>query len=176
MGRKCIGVKSLYELTIDDLNQIKGRSASNYTRDMISAVIMRYKGIHPQIIADTLSKSRATTIRYINDWNEMGIASIADLRGDNVTSEFTDEMVEDIRNVVISKSPSDFNYECSRWSCALIARYIEETYGLKYSESWVRLLLNKLNFTYKRGVYKPTLGDPELQESFKKNVRALGYN
>ncbi len=32
MGRKCIGVKSLYELTIDDLNQIKGRSASNYTR------------------------------------------------------------------------------------------------------------------------------------------------
>lgn len=169
MGRKCIEIESLYELTIDDLNELKNRSNSNYTRDVISAVIMRYSGIHPQVIADTLSKCRATIISYLRNWNEMGIACITDNRGDNIVSEFTDEMMEDVRNVVMHKSPRDFDYDCSRWSCALISRYIEETYGLMYSESWVRLLFNNLGFTYKRGVYKPTLANPELQESFKKN-------
>lgn len=168
MGRKCIEILSLYELTIADLNQIKDKSSSNYTHDVISAVIMRHNGIHPKVIAETLSKSRSTVIKYINDWNEMGVASITDQRGDNVSSPFTDEMVADIRDIIINKSPRDFDYECSRWSCALIARYIQETYGLEYSESWVRLLLKSLDFTYKRGVYKPTLADSELQESFKK--------
>ena len=176
MGRKCIMVESLFELTIDDLNEFKNRSASNYTKDVISAVIMRYNGIHPQIIADTLSKSRATILSYLRNWNEMGVASIADNRGDNFVSNFTDEMMEDVRDIVIYKSPRDFDYDCSRWSCALISRYVEETYGLKYSESWVRLLFNSLGFTYKRGVYKPTLANPELQESFKKNGEVTGYN
>jgi transposase len=176
MGRKCIEVESLYELTIDDLNELKNRSDSNYTRDLISTVIMRYNGVHPQVIADTLSKCRATVVSYLRNWNEMGIACITDNRGDNIVSAFTDEMMEDVRDVVMHKSPRDVDYDCSRWSCALISRYIEETYGLKYSESWVRLLFNNLGFTYKRGVYKPTLANPELQESFKKNVRTTGYN
>jgi hypothetical protein len=65
----------------------------------------------------------------------MGIACITDNCGDNIVSEFTDEMMDDVCDIVMRKSPRDFDYDCSRWSCALISRYIEETYGLMYSES-----------------------------------------
>jgi hypothetical protein len=53
MGRKCIEIQSLYGLTIDDLNELKNRSSSNYTRDVISSVIMKSSGVLPQVIADT---------------------------------------------------------------------------------------------------------------------------
>lgn len=175
MGRKCIEVKSLYELTIDDLNAIANKSESNYTRDVIKAVIMRYRGVHPQIIADTLGKCHATVVSYINNWNSQGVASIADLRGDNLPKALTDEMVDHIRDLVANKTPSEFGYHCSKWSCALLARYIEETYGKKYSDEWVRLLLKNLGFTHKRGVFKPSLANAALQESFKKNGIPTGY-
>jgi transposase len=175
MGRKCIEVKSLYELTIDDLNAIARKSKSNYTKDVIKAVIMRYNGVHPQVIADTLGKCRATIASYINDWNTQGVACIADHRGGNIPNALTDEMVNDIRDIVTNKTPSDFGYECSKWSCGLLSRYIEETYGKKYSDEWVRLLLKNLGFTHKRGVFRPSLADVELQESFKKNGYPAGY-
>jgi transposase len=175
MGRKCIEVKSLYELTIDDLNAIAKKSGSSYTQDVIKAVIMRYNGVHPQIISDTLGKCYATVISYINNWNAQGVASIADHRGGNIPNALTDEMVEDIRDIVTNKTPADFGYECSKWSCGILSRYVEETYGKKYSDEWVRLLLKNLGFTHKRGVFRPSLADVNLQESFKKNGYPAGY-
>lgn len=175
MGRKCIEVKSLYGLTTYELNKIAKNSGSAYSSEVAKAVIMRYKGVHPQIIADTLSKCRATVISYINDWNTKGIASIADHRGGNNPSQLTDEMVENIRDTVANKSPHDLGYEQNRWSCDLISRYIEEKYGRKYSKAWVSLLLKSLGFTYKRGVFHSSLADVLLQESFKKNGLPVGF-
>ncbi|QUH19959.1 helix-turn-helix domain-containing protein [Alkaliphilus sp. B6464] len=34
-------------------------------------------------------------------------------------------------------------------------------------------MLIKIGFSYKRGQYKPTKGDPELQEAFKKAGKLL---
>ncbi|MCX7748966.1 MAG: winged helix-turn-helix domain-containing protein [Clostridia bacterium] len=175
MGRKCIEVKSLYELSIDDLNLIAKNSESNYTRDIVATVIMRYNGVHPQIIADTLCKSRATIVSYLNDWNSKGIACIADHRGGNIPSSLDDNMIEDIRNIVTNKSPYDFGYEQNKWNTLILCRYIEDTYGKKYSDTWIRLLLKGLGFYYKRGVYKSSLADELLQESFKKNGYPAGY-
>ncbi|MCG8499997.1 MAG: winged helix-turn-helix domain-containing protein [Firmicutes bacterium] len=174
MGRKMLEVKSLYELTIDDLNLIASNANSNYTSDVVKAIIMRYNDVPMQVIANTLGKCRATVISYINAWNKLGVASIVDQRGGSVPDALTDDIVEDIRDVITTKKPSDFDYECNKWSCALLTRYIEENYGKKYSDEWVRLLLKKLGFTYKRGVFKPSLANPELQESFKKNGYPIG--
>jgi transposase len=172
MGRKCIAVKSLYNVTIEDLNIIANNSKSNYTRDVLKAVIMRYNGVHPQLIADSLSKSRTTAISYINDWNNMGIACISDYRGNNVPSSLTNEITENIRDAVTNKSPHDFGYEQNRWNSKVLSRYIEETYGNKYCTAWITKMLKNLGFSYKRGVYKPTLANPELQESFKKKCQS----
>lgn len=175
MGRKCIEVKSLYELSIDDLNLIANNSESNYTRDFVKAVVMRYNGVHPQVIADTLSKSRATVISYINEWNNYGIASIADHRGNNIPSSLTDEMVEFVRDAVANKKPQEFGFEQNKWSSDLVSRLIDDEYGKKFSKTWMKMLLRNIGFSYKRGVYKPTLSDPELQEGFKKNEICIGY-
>jgi len=88
---------------------------------------------------------------------------------------FTDEIMDDIRDIITNKSPRDFGFEHNSWNSKLLSRYIEETYGRKYSKSWICFLLKTLGFSYKRGIFKSTLGDANLQESFKKNGTAPGY-
>jgi len=168
MSRKMVEVKSLYGTTIEDLKLIADNTESNYTRDVVQAVIQRYNGVPTKTIAENLDKCLATIVNYINNWNENGIACIADHRGGNIPSSLTDDMVTGIREVVTTKSPHDFNYEHNRWNSNILGRYIEDTYGSKFSDRWIRKLLRSLRFSYKRGVYKPTKGDAELQASFKK--------
>ena len=171
MGRKAIEVTSLHGLTIEDLNTIAKRANNNYTYTVIQAVIMRYQGIETSVIATTLSKSYATIINYLNDWNKTGVLAISDTRGGKRPNTFTDEMLEDLRDVVETKSPQDFDFEQNKWDSNTLARYIEEKYGKQYSVTWVRNMLKGLGFSYKRGVYKPTLGNVELQENFKKKCQ-----
>lgn len=93
--------------------------------------------------------------------------SIIDNRGGSESS-FTDEMLKDLKDVVLSKSPETFGYMHSSWTTALLAQYIEDKYGKSYSQEWIRQLLISLDFSFKRGQYKPTKGDAELQAIFKK--------
>ena len=106
MGRKWVEFKSLYGVSIDDLNVIANNSNSNYTRDVVKAEIMRYKGVHTQVITDTLSKCNATIVSYINNWNDNEITCIADFQSGNINSHVTDNMVEDCLNVVTNKRPT----------------------------------------------------------------------
>lgn len=175
MGRKAITVRTLHGLSIEDLNALAKRANNRYTYTVTQAIIMRYQGIGTSVIATTLSKSYATIISYLNDWNNKGIPALIDTRGGKRPNTFTDEMLEGLRDAVENKSPQDFGFEQSKWDSNILVRYIEETYGKQYSNTWIRNILKGLNFSYKRGIYKPTLGDVELQESFKKNVGTLGY-
>lgn len=175
MGRKNTKIESLYGLSIKDLNKIANESKSSYTRGLIQAVILRYNDVPTSTIVKTLGKSKATVVSYINKWNTKGIVAISDQRGGNVKSKITDEIAEDVKNIITNKSPHDFGYEQNKWNSLLLARYIEDKYGYKYSKVWMTKLLKSLGFSYKRGVYKPTLGNPELQSSFKKNDPFDGY-
>lgn len=176
MGRKCIQVKTLHGFTIDEL-QLKYESTTNdYTRDVYLAVIMRFKDIDTEIIMRTLGKSRPTVTSYINSWNEHSVDSTKDNRGGNIPSKLTDEIIDDIKNVISTKSPSDFGFISCTWNSVILSKYIEQKYGSKFADSWIRKLLEGLGFSYKRGVYKPTKEDPILQEQFKKNGWSLGNN
>jgi transposase len=170
MGRKMLEVKTLYGLSIDNLMEIANNAQNSYTRNLARTVIMRHNGCDNKIIINTLGKSHATITSYINKWNTLGPEALIDQRGDNVPSSLTDEMVNDIRNIVTNTVPSDFGYEQNKWNCVILTRYVEDKYGKTYSDTWLRQTLKNLDFTYKRGVYKPTLANPDLQESFKKNV------
>lgn len=175
MPRKYLPIKTLHGYTLEELQKLAKESASEYTRSMLYAVIMRYKGVSNTTIMNTLGKSRPTIVAYVKKWNDSP-HNIIDKRGNNIPTILTYDVIEDIKNMVINHTPNDFGYPQSTWTSALIARYIEDKYGCRYSSSWMRKLLNSFGFSYKRGVYTPTKADPVLQEKFKKNEYFSGYN
>lgn len=55
----------------------------------------------------------------------------------------------------------------------MLSKYIADTFGKEYSSEWIRQMLIKLGFSYKRGQYMPIKGDLEPQEAFKKAANLL---
>ena len=174
MARKCVEVKTLHGYTIENLNEIEKKLKSDYSKSLIRAVIMRYQGIHTSVVAKTIGKSVPSVTIYINRWNESGINAVADLRGGSV-STFTNEMLNDLKDTVVNKNPRELGFTAATWNTHMLKQYIAEKYGLEYSSEWIRQLLIRLGFSYKRELYQPTKAAPELQALFKKNSRPLGY-
>ena len=168
MGRNLVEVKTLHGLTVEELITLEEQQSKKSIKSLLRTVIMRYKGIHTAEIQSILGKSRPMITAYINRWNQFGIDALVDNRGGSKSS-FTDEMVEDLRHTVLNKNPRDFGFLSSTWDTHMLAQYIDTTFGAKYSSEWIRQMLIKLGFSYKRGQYMPTKGDPVLQEGFKKN-------
>jgi transposase len=174
MGRKCVEVKTLHGYTMNELEKRMNSDPSKYTRNCLMTITMRYKGISTTTIMKAINKSRATITTYINLWNDSPL-SIIDNRGGNLASELTDDILEDIKNIIINKTPKEFGFPQSTWNSEILSVYIDQTYNLKFCSSWIRATLNSLGFTYKRGIYTPTKADPELQNQFKKNGKISGY-
>lgn len=168
MGRKLLEVTTLHGFTIDELIELEESHQKKSIKSLIRTIIMRYQGIHTEEIQHILGKSRPTITGYINKWNKYGLDALVDNRGGSI-STFTDEMLEDLRDTVLNKSPKDFGFLSSTWDTHMLSKYIADTFGNEYSSEWIRQMLIKLGFSYKRGQYMPTKGDPELQEAFKKS-------
>lgn len=169
MGRQCIKVTTLHGFSIEQLERLIQETNTNYTRNVLLAVTMIYKGINTSDVIKTLNKSRPTIVSYIKNWNESP-KSIIDNRGGNTPSRFTDEILENLKDVILNKIPRDFGFPQATWNSEILKVYIENTYGKKFSSSFIRRMLRSLGFSYKRGTYKITKADPELQGKFKKNV------
>jgi transposase len=174
MSRKCVEVKTLHGYTLQELDQKINDATNTYTRSYLMAITMRYKGINTNDIMKALNKSRPTITDYINRWNNDPL-SIIDNRGGNIASKLDDDILTDLKDLVINKSPSEFGFPQSTWNSEILSVYIDQTYKCKFTSSWIRAALRSLGFSYKRGVYKPSNADPELQEQFKKNDNISGY-
>lgn len=70
MGRKCIQIKKLHGYTIKELQNKTNQTDSEYTRNLLLTVIMRYKALNAEVVMDTLGKARSTIVRYVKKWNE----------------------------------------------------------------------------------------------------------
>ena len=162
MGRKLLEVTTLHGFTIDDLIKLEESHQKKSIKSLIWTVIMRYQGIHTEEVQHILGKSRPTITEYINKWNKYGLDALVDNRGGSI-STFTDEMLEDLKDTVLNKSSKDFGFLSSTRDTHMLSKYITDTFAKEYSSEWIRQMLIKLGFSYKRGQYMPTKGNPELQ-------------
>ncbi|WML34703.1 winged helix-turn-helix domain-containing protein [Clostridium sp. OS1-26] len=168
MGRKGIEVESLYGFTTESLKKMRNSHESEFARNVLTAVAMRYEGFSTIKIAKFLLKSKQTIIDYIKKWNSVGLKALEDHRGGS-EGTFTAEMLDDLINTVLHTLPNDFGFIGNVWTCPLLVEYIYQNYGEKYSKEYIRILLKRNNLSYKRAQRKPTKADKVEQEAFKKN-------
>lgn len=174
MGRKSLAVSTLHGHTIEQLIEMKNNHESSYARTILSAIIMRYSGSSPKEIKEFTGKSNVTIVKYINHWNKYGLQCLEDHRGGS-EGEFTAEMIDDLLYTLHHKTPNDCGFVAHSWSCALLAKYIANTYGREYSTSWIRVILIENNQSYKRAQPKPTKSNEHEKEVFKKNASSARF-
>lgn len=175
MAMTRIRVTDMHGYTLKELAKLANNAKKPYTRRVLTAVVMTLQGIGSDVVAQTLGCSHASVCNYINWWNERGMEAAKDRRGTTNKSSITDEMLKDIDDAIRNRKPSDHGYHSkNRWDTRVLQRYILDTYGKKYSTEWIRQILHRLGFTFKRGTKRPTKANKEAQEGFKKNDRLVG--
>ncbi len=171
MSRPTTKVNTLHGYEIKELMDLIDSTNSKHTRHVLTTVIMRSRGYSNSQINEVTGLSHVTIASHIKNWNSMGIKSTIDRRGGNRSPSLSPDMEKDLINVVIHKRPTDFEFTGHTWTCALMALYIEQTYGINVSITTIWSTLKKNNLSYKRAMPKPTKADKAEQEAFKKNVR-----
>jgi putative transposase len=74
---------------------------------------------------------------------------------------------------VMHKTPRDFGYFRSRWTCELLARQLRQEYDIRLSGEAVRRALHELGFAWRRP--RPVLGptDPQYEAKLRRIKRLL---
>ena len=174
MGRKSFEIESLYGYKIEDLIELKNTTNSKFIRLVLAVVTMRYRGRSNKDIMVETGLSRASIVKHIKNWNRIGIKALEDHRGGSDT-KLEPEMIDNLLDVVLSKSPIDFDFVSHTWTLELLVLYIEKTYGVKVCNETIRSILISHSISYKRAQPKPTKADKDEQEAFKKNARTARY-
>jgi len=140
----------MHGFAVEELAKLAAKAKNPCTRGVLQAVVITANGAPAEVIAKILGSCHARVCRCIHMWNEHGLEGAKDHRGGSV-GRLTDEMLGDIDDAIRHRSPKDHGYQQNRWTCKLLARYIRDTYGVGYSDEWVRQILHRLGHTYKRG-------------------------
>ncbi len=160
--------------TIEELKTMRNRIEDNYSRGILTAVLLRIQGYNNKYIASDIQKSLQTVITYLKNWNKLGLKSLIDNRGGSESS-FTAEMKQDLIVTLNTSTPNKYDLIGNNWTTPLLAQYIYQEYGVLYSDETIRRILKNENYTFKRAQPKPTKANTLEKEAFKKNDNPSRY-
>lgn len=175
MGRPSIQVQNLHGHTIEELIDLKNTTKSHYTRLALTAITMRYLEYTNEQINKVTGLSQVSIVAHVKKWNKLGLKSIEDHRGGNKESKLTPDIIDDLINVVLHKTPENFEFIGHTWTLELLSLYIKQNYGIDISGVSIRTILKSNKISHKRAQPKPTKADKAEQEAFKKNFRDTGF-
>jgi putative transposase len=123
-------------------------------------------------IADVLFTSSSTINRWRKRFFEGGIAAVVDAPGRRRDSCFAALWVTLVISWVTMRTPRDYGFYRSRWTCGTVATLLREDHGVRVSRETVRRGLRKHGLVYRRP--RPVLGPKDPQRSLKlKRIRTL---
>jgi transposase len=160
--------------TIEELKTMRNSIEDNYSRRILTAVLLRIQGCTNKYIASDIQKSLQTVITYLKNWNKLGLKALADNRGGSESS-FTAEMKQDLITTLNTSTPNKHDLLGNNWTTPLLAQYIYQEYGALYSDETIRRILKNENYTFKRAQPRPTKANELEKEAFKKNDNPSRY-
>jgi transposase len=139
------------------------RAASTARRALVLLLLAEGRS-YRQITAATLASP--TLIRAVNkDWEAGGVAAVL---GTQPQSFVVASWLLIVVRWLLHKTPQDFGFFRTRWSCALLALLLWEQEGLRLSPETVRRGMRRMEFVWRRP--RPVVGprDPDHTAKLRK--------
>ena len=133
------------------------------------------------LLADGLTYSQIKTVLYgsndliagcVNRFESEGLEAALGINGEETVAE---EWVDWCVDTLTEKSPRDFGYFRSRWSCEVLAEVLAWEKGIRLNQETVRQHLRRAGFVWGRP--RPVVGpdDPEYRKKLGKVQRLLKH-
>lgn len=120
-----------------------------------------------------------TSFKQITNWvhrfEAEGIDGLRDKPGRGRTSKLLAEQENIIRDLIISKSPEDFQYNTATWTGPILIDWIKKNFAIEFKKVQIYNIIKKLGFTYQKGkgIYPET--NEEKQEEFKDDLKKNSF-
>lgn len=133
-------------------------------------------GKRPNELADMYETTIKSICNWVNKLNEGGVEALVDKVKPGRTKKLSVESLEEIRIVLIEKSPDQFGYNTTTWTGPLLIEYIKKHYGVAYKKAQIYNIIHSLGLTYKKGkgIYPEKANREPIVEELKKNLTKKG--
>lgn len=128
------------------------------------------KGKTPKELEDIYETSFKSICNWVNRLNEGGVEALIDKEKPGRTSRLSSEQKAEIKDLILHKSPEDYDYNSSTWTGLLLLDWIKNNYGIEYKKAQIYNILKSLGLTFQRGkgVYPEATAREEKVEVLKK--------
>jgi len=131
----------------------------------IQSIILSIEGHTTTEIAQLLKVSRGTVPLWINHWNAFRETGLLEGFRCGRTSKMTPEELEALADIIES-GPVAHGLNTGVWTSVIVAKIIEEEFGVQYHPGHVRKLLKHLGFSVQRPTVKLINADPRQQNKW----------
>lgn len=110
-------------------------------------------------------------INWVHRFEEGGTEGLKDKEGRGRTSRLQDEQENEIREMLLSKLPSDFGFNTATWTGPILIDWIKTHYKIIYKKAQIYNILKRLGFSYQKGKGIFPEADKHKQEAFKEALK-----
>jgi transposase len=128
------------------------------------------KGKKPKDLEDIYETSFKSICNWVNKLNQGGVEALIDKEKTGRISKLNFSQKQALKDLVLNKSPEDYNYNSATWTGLLLIDWIKKQYDVDYKKAQIYNILKDLNLTFQKGkgIYPEAIEREEKVETLKK--------
>ena len=120
----------------------------------------------PETVSDVLGISRSSIYEWLKNFREDGYDALETKTAPGMEPIITSQMDEWLRDVVLSKNPTDYGYDTPLWTCDILAVLLKRFFGVSVIGATVNAHLRKMGLTAQKPRYRAREQDQDEVEYF----------
>lgn len=125
-------------------------------------------------IAKITGRSIATVCNYVKAYRQGGIAGLQMEHSTGRPRQLNEEQEQKVYQIIVDRTPSDVGFPAKmNWTSPIIRKWIEQEFGVCYSDRGTRDLLYRLRLSFTSPTYTLAKADPIKQEAFKEEFEEI---
>lgn len=137
-------------------------------------ILMILLGESYERIVQVTGRALSTLYNYSKAYRENGIEGLKMERPTGRPRQLTSEQEEQLYQTIVNKTPVDVGFPAKmNWTSPIIRKWIEQEFGICYSDRGTRELLYRLKLSFTTPTYTLAKADPVKQEAFKQEFEKI---
>lgn len=136
-------------------------------------IVMVLRGEPYKTISELTGRSHRTICNYVKAYKQGGIEALQMRQSTGRPRLLTSEQEQQVYETVVNQTPADVGFPSKmNWTSPIIRKWIEQKFGVLYSDRGTRELLYRINLSFTAPTYTLAKADPIKQEAFKQTFHA----
>jgi transposase len=138
-------------LTAEEIHKLLRKDEKYMTGVRLYAVYQMALGATSRDLEKIYNVSFKSVCNWVHAFNKYGVDGLKDEPKSGRKPRLTNEQIETIKETILNKKPSDYNYNTSTWTGPLIMDFIAKQFGVNFKKAQIYNLMKKMGLSYQKG-------------------------